>query len=36
LEWGDAHVHDGAVQTRFDEGGFAALPEITKDNWPGR
>ncbi|CAA9489764.1 MAG: hypothetical protein AVDCRST_MAG09-89 [uncultured Sphingomonas sp.] len=36
LEWGDAQVHDGAVQTRFDEGRFSTLPELTKDNWPGR
>lgn len=36
LEWGDAHIHDGTVQTRLDEAGFARLPQLAKDDWPGR
>jgi hypothetical protein len=36
LEWRQAHVHDGAVQADLDEAAFGRLPELTKDNWPGR
>ncbi len=36
VDWQYAGVHDGAIRTRFDEDAFARLPELTKDNWPGR
>jgi hypothetical protein len=36
LDWQQARVHDGAVQTRLDEAGFTRLPQLAKDDWPGR
>ena len=36
LDWRLARIDDGAVRTDFDEARFAGLPELEKDNWPGR
>ena len=36
LDWHHARVHDGAVQTGLSEREFAKLPELAKDDWPGR
>lgn len=36
LDWHQAGVHEGSVRTKFDEEAFAQLPELAKDNWPGR
>ncbi len=36
MEWSDAKVEHGVVNTDFDAERFAALPELAKDNWPGR
>jgi hypothetical protein len=36
LDWSKARVHDGAVQVDMQEPDLARLPELAKDNWPGR
>ncbi len=36
IEWKDAHVHEGAVETGLEPAAFARLPELAKDDWPGR
>ena len=36
LDWRQARIHDGAVMSSLDEPGFGRLPELEKDNWPGR
>lgn len=36
VDWHYAGVQDGAVKTEFDEQSFSRLPELAKDNWPGR
>ena len=36
VDWSEAAVHEGEVTTRLDPASFAALPELAKDNWPGR
>jgi PRC-barrel domain len=36
VEWGDAKVEPGEVRTDFDSASLAGLPELPKDNWPGR
>lgn len=36
VDWTETGVKDGVVRTALDESGFAALPELERDNWPGR
>ena len=36
LEWHQARVHDGSVQADVDQAGLDQLPELTRDDWPGR
>jgi len=36
VEWQGAHVHDGAVTTALEADAFGRLPELAKDDWPGR
>jgi hypothetical protein len=36
LEWDQARVEDGEVRTRLDPGALDRLPELAKDDWPGR
>jgi hypothetical protein len=36
VDWHYAGVHDGEVRTNLDPQGFQRLPELQKDNWPGR
>ena len=36
IEWTEAKVMHGDVRTVFDAKAFSALPELEKDNWPGR
>jgi hypothetical protein len=36
VDWHYAGVQDGEVRTEFDPDSFAQLPELQKDNWPGR
>lgn len=36
IEWTAAEVLNGDVRTDYDAEAFAALPELTKNNWPGR
>jgi hypothetical protein len=36
VDWNDAQIHDGTVRVRLDQDGFARLPELAKDHWPGR
>ncbi len=36
LDWRHARIDEGSIKTDFDEGRFSALPELQKDNWPGR
>lgn len=36
FDWGEARVQQGRVQTDLEASAFDALPELTKDNWPGR
>lgn len=36
VDWHYAGVQDGEVRTEFDPDSFARLPELQKDNWPGR
>ena len=36
VEWTAARVEHGEVRTDYDERGFAGLPELAKNDWPGR
>lgn len=36
LDWNGAGVQGGSVRTGLDEDGLKRLPELTKDDWPGR
>ena len=36
IEWHDARLSDGTIQTDLDAAGFAGLPALAKDRWPGR
>jgi hypothetical protein len=36
VDWRYAGVEDGEVRTDLDPGSFQRLPELQKDNWPGR
>lgn len=36
VDWTDLHMHDGAVSTRLDVRAFERLPQLAKDDWPGR
>jgi hypothetical protein len=36
VDWHYAGVQDGAVKTDFSSADFARLPELQKDDWPGR
>ena len=36
LEWHDARVEEGRLVSRLDAARFCSLPEISKDEWPGR
>jgi hypothetical protein len=36
VDWRFAGVEDGAVKTDFSAQDFERLPELQKDNWPGR
>lgn len=36
LDWGQARVDEGRVRTDLDEAGFARLPDMARDSWPGR
>lgn len=36
LDWHHARVHEGAVQVDMVEKDLSRLPELAKDNWPGR
>ena len=36
LDWRHARVHDGAVQVDMVDRDLVRLPELAKDNWPGR
>ena len=36
LDWRQARVHEGSVQVDMQEADLARLPELAKDNWPGR
>jgi len=36
LDWRHATIDNGAIRTDFDEAGFGRLPELQKNNWPGR
>lgn len=36
LDWRDAHVHDGTVRTGLDGAAFERLPQLARDDWPGR
>ena len=36
VEWQGTHVHDGAVTSHLDDATFDGLPQLAKDDWPGR
>jgi hypothetical protein len=36
VDWNYAGVQDGEVKTEFTQESFDRLPELQKDNWPGR
>lgn len=36
VDWHHAGVQEDEVRTRFDKQSFARLPQLQKDNWPGR
>ena len=36
VDWHYAGVQEGAVKTDLDETAFDRLPQLQKDNWPGR
>lgn len=36
LDWSDAEIDEDRVKARVDSQRFARLPELAKDNWPGR
>lgn len=36
VEWQGAAVDDGTIRTRLDKAAFERLPELAKDDWPGR
>jgi hypothetical protein len=36
FEWEDAMVQDGDVHTSLDRKSFDRLPELSRDDWPGR
>jgi hypothetical protein len=36
LDWGDARVDRDRLTTDLDANRFRALPELAKDQWPGR
>ncbi len=36
IDWSDAELDGDQVRAGVDAGGFARLPELAKDNWPGR
>lgn len=36
VEWSDAQVHDGTIRARFGRSGFGRLPQLARDDWPGR
>ena len=36
LDWKHASVHEGRVQVQLTDADVARLPQLDKDNWPGR
>lgn len=36
VDWHQAKIHDGNVAVPLDEAAFSRLPELTKNDWPGR
>lgn len=36
VDWHGLKVHDGAVNSDIDSAAFSRLPELPRDNWPGR
>ena len=36
LDWGEAHIDRDRLVTLLDADRFRALPELDKDQWPGR